>query len=92
MLRQINTDKYSIGKVVFLDSSPHIPQNEMRADSAISLAQAVMWNYQIREDKLYRKIISLIANSSPEDWKSNISAHLEQNIRGFDSDFFEKIQ
>lgn len=91
MLRQIDLSDYSVGKLVFLDSSPHIAQGEMRPESAISLAQAIMWKYQVREENIYRETVSLVANSRPEQWKDNIIAHMDQHINGFDPVFFGRM-
>ncbi|MEL6562546.1 MAG: AMP-binding protein, partial [Bacteroidota bacterium] len=91
MLSQLDLNDYSVGKLVYLDSSPHIPQGEMRPESAISLAQAIMWKYQVREQSIYKEIISLVANFSPQQWKDNIIAHMDRHINGFDPVFFGKM-
>ena len=91
MLQQLDVNSYNVGKLVFLDSSPHIRQPEMRPESAISLAQAIMWKYQIREESLYKQIVSLVSNFPPQQWKDNIIAHMDEHINGFDPAFFSKM-
>lgn len=91
MLRQIEPNRYCIKELIYLDSSPHSVARDMKAESAISLAHAIMWKYQIREEKLYKEIMRLVNEYSRDQWKNNITEYMDKNINGFDHTFFGKM-
>ncbi|MGB3464549.1 MAG: amino acid adenylation domain-containing protein, partial [Cyclobacteriaceae bacterium] len=91
MLRQLDMDRYAIENLVFLDSSPHLPTENMSPNSAIALAQAILWKYNVRKENLYHEISRIVREQPSDSWREQITNYLDLHIEGFEKVFFENM-
>ena len=91
MLHQLNRDQYEVGKVVFLDSTPHTISSSPTEEGMIAVGKGVLLKYGLKDEAVFKSLNQLIYQYEPDRWKHVLSDFLKSHIEAFDPEFFSRM-